>query len=693
MGSRRSKLVKSRRKAAASSRKAANKGAKSGAALSPKERKSATISKQIEGKSFQGELGVLRQKEGCPRKSAVLALAESDSEEEAERPALSLSIGTFVRKGKQQALALECSSDEEDSDEELPERSIDKLLANRDGMDGEYLIKWKGISYWHLEWVSRAALEPVRGASQRIKRYWATREDVIAEQELTAKRWLKHDVATDESPQYHEASLAEVDRIITKNVYIDHRGLEASQYLCKWKTLPYDQSTWETEQDLLEHGYEQGLKDFSKREALPPKKERMAPIRPSAAEFKADLHLPSFKSSSLKLHDYQEAGVRWLISCWYADRSSILADEMGLGKTIQTVALLHYLHTVHHIRGPFLVVVPLSTLEQWKREFDTWSDLNVVTLHGGKGAREMIVEHEFKYATSAYAHSSDTKKADAKKREKEQEKCHPLFKFNVLLATYESVNKEHKALSPIEWQYLVIDEGHRMKTTTSLLFKTLNSFYREQALILTGTPLQNNVKELWSMLHFLEGAEFDNYETFEEKYGRLTNHTGVARLQKRLAPYMLRRMKEDVFSDLPTKEETIIEIDLTTVQKTFYRAILEKNRAFLCAGGRSTNAPNLINIMMELRKCCNHPFLISGAEDKIVEKHYDILPDDAKFDPAGLSEEEVSLRRSDVALLHSSSKLIVLDKLLAKLRAGGHRVLIFSQMTRVLDLLGVRVLS
>ena len=264
-----------------------------------------------------------------------------------------------------------------------------------------------------------------------------------------------------------------------------------------------------------------------------------------------------------------------------------------------------------------------------------------------------------------------------------------MYKFNVLLATYESVNKEHKALSPIEWQYMVIDEGHRMKNTSSLLFKTLNSFYREQALILTGTPLQNNVKELWSMLHFLEGAEFDDFDSFEEEYGRLSDHTGVERLQKRLAPYMLRRMKEDVFSDMPSKEETIIEIELTTVQKTFYRAILEKNRAFLCNGGRSTNAPNLINIMMELRKCCNHPFLVSGAEEKIVQKYYDILPDDAKFDPSGFSEEEVELRKSDVALLHSSSKLIVLDKLLAKLRAEGHRVLIFSQMTRVLNLLEV----
>lgn len=681
VGSRRPKLARSRRKAAASSRKASGKWASGGTSLSPKHRSAMLRAKQSESAGSVGELGTRHQEEG----RAVLALQESDDEGD-ERSLLS--IGTFMRKGKQKALALECSSDEEESVEGLSQRSIDKLLSNRDGMDGEYLIKWKGISYWHLEWVSRTDLEPIAGAKQRIKRYWATREDVIAEQELAAKRWLKRDTARYEKHLSFDPCLAEVDRIVTKHVYIDHRGLEANQYLCKWKTLPYDEGTWETENDMLDHGYEEALRAFSAREELPPKKERMAPIRPSAAEFKADLRLPSFKSSSLKLHDYQEAGVRWLISCWYADRSSILADEMGLGKTIQTVAMLHYLHKVHLIRGPFLVVVPLSTLEQWKREFETWSDLNVVTLHGGKRARELIIEHEFKYATSAYARKSDRKKADARMRQREQEKCHPLFKFNVLLATYESVNKEHKALSPIEWQYMVIDEGHRMKTTSSVLFKTLNSFYREQALILTGTPLQNNVKELWSMLHFLEGAEFDNYETFEEKYGQLTDHTGVERLQKRLAPYMLRRMKEDVFSDLPSKEETIIEIDLTTVQKTFYRAILEKNRAFLCAGGSSSNAPNLINIMMELRKCCNHPFLISGAEDKIVQKHYDILPDDAKFDPSGLSQEEVELRKSDIALLHSSSKLIVLDKLLAKLRAEGHRVLIFSQMTRVLDLLG-----
>ena len=243
-----------------------------------------------------------------------------------------------------------------------------------------------------------------------------------------------------------------------------------------------------------------------------------------------------------------------------------------------------------------------------------------------------------------------------------------------------------------------MDEAHRLKNAKSKLFEELASVPREFCLLLTGTPLQNSTEELWALLNFADSDTFESKEAFVEKFGQLTDAKQVSDLHTVLRPYLLRRVKEDVEKSLPPKEETILEVSLTPIQKTYYKAIYEKNTSFLFKGAKPGNAPSLMNVMMELRKCCNHPFLIRGAEERI-------LADAAASGPQkSVQEKSADLIQGTVAdgdttssidwaaltaeqLVKSSGKMVLLAKLLPKLQSGGHKVLIFSQMVRVLDLL------
>lgn len=156
-------------------------------------------------------------------------------------------------------------------------------------------------------------------------------------------------------------------------------------------------------------------------------------------------------------------------------------------------------------------------------------------------------------------------------------------------------------------------------------------------------------------------------KSFLNEFGELQDSSQVSKLHSVLKPHLLRRMKEDVEKSIPPKEETLIEVELTSLQKQYYRAILEKNREFLNKGCTNRNFPHLLNIMMQLRKLCNHPFLVNGVEEK---------------ETSGKVGTEYFQ-----TLIDSCGKMVLLDKLLPKLKEGGHKVLIFSQMIRVLNLL------
>ena len=202
---------------------------------------------------------------------------------------------------------------------------------------------------------------------------------------------------------------------------------------------------------------------------------------------------------------------------------------------------------------------------------------------------------------------------------------------------------------------------------------------------MTGTPLQNNTQELWTLLNFIEPGLFQSLEEFEESFGNMANREQVEALQRKISPFMLRRVKEDVAKDIPAKEETVIDVELTSIQKQYYRAIFEHNHAFLSMGSSKAVAPKLMNIQMELRKCCNHPFLLDGIETRELDKRHEELQRTGELD--GKTPEEQHSVLNEYGYVLSSGKMVLLDKLLPKLKQEGHKVLIFSQFVKMLDLI------
>lgn len=347
---------------------------------------------------------------------------------------------------------------------------------------------------------------------------------------------------------------------------------------------------------------------------------------------------PTFVKSGT-LRDYQIQGLNWLISLHENKLSGILADEMGLGKTLQTISFLGYLRYVKNIEGPFIIIVPKSTLENWQREFAKWTpEVETVVLQGDKVQRQTIIKNIVLQA-----------------------------RFDVLITSYEMVIKEKSTLKRLAWRYIVIDEAHRIKNEQSALSQIIRLFYSKNRLLITGTPLQNNLHELWALLNFLLPDIFGDSEVFDEWFeqnnGEEDQEVVVQQLHTVLSPFLLRRVKADVETSLLPKIETNVYVGMTEMQIQWYKSLLEKDiDAVNGAVGKREGKTRLLNIVMQLRKCCNHPYLFEGAEPG----------------PPYTTDEH---------LIFNAGKMIVLDKLLKKKKEAGSRVLIFSQMSRLLDIL------
>lgn len=216
----------------------------------------------------------------------------------------------------------------------------------------------------------------------------------------------------------------------------------------------------------------------------------------------------------------------------------------------------------------------------------------------------------------------------------------------------------------MQWAALLVDEAHRLKNDDSLLYKSLKEFETNHRLLITGTPLQNSLKELWALLHFIMPEKFVTWEDFETEHGNAADK-GYTKLHQQLEPYILRRVKKDVEKSLPAKVEQILRVEMTSLQKQYYKWILTKNFDALRKGKKGSTS-TFLNIVIELKKCCNHAALIRPSE----------------FELMGMQQDEALQ-----TLLRGSGKLVLLDKLLCRLKETGHRVLIFSQMVRMLDIL------
>ncbi|KAL3657694.1 hypothetical protein V7S43_017269 [Phytophthora oleae] len=355
------------------------------------------------------------------------------------------------------------------------------------------------------------------------------------------------------------------------------------------------------------------------------------------------------------LKEYQLRGLQWMVSLYDNHLNGILADEMGLGKTIQSISLLTYVTEVKHNHGPFLVVVPLSTLSNWVNEFKKWApDLVIVVYKGPPQVRKEL-------------------------HKQEMASC----QFNVLLTTYEYIMKDKHVLRKYDWQYIIVDEGHRMKNAQSKFAMTLGSMYTSRnRLLLTGTPLQNSLPELWALLNFLLPTIFESVDTFEQWFSKPfaafsgngdTNELSdeermliINRLHQVLRPFLLRRVKASVLDQLPDKVEKVLKCELSGWQKIMYRRIQEGGALLMETtdgagkkkGKTKYTSKGLSNVLMQLRKVCNHPYLFQTNGYQI-----------------------------DFDIVRSSGKFELLDRMLPKLKAAGHRVLMFSQMTQLMHVL------
>ena len=552
----------------------------------------------------------------------------------------------------------------------------------------EFLVKWRGLSMRHAEWCAQSVFnEAGPWAVKRAKNFLLTQ---AAEEQLAVDEARLNAGAEPPMPEsFIEEDWLELERVICERivsqppaeatefdiaskaafaiaseaakargaVFLASDGTEiqtketASVVLCKWRGLPYSEATWEWASEIDD---DKALAACRQRELDPPPRTERdvgsgADVRPPPSSWAPFKESPLYRGNR-ELRSYQLEGVNWLLYNWHQRRNCVLADEMGLGKTVQAVATLEAMRTTQKVRGPFLVIAPLSTLPHWKACFENWTEMNSVYYHDsgfgvGANARDLIRRREW------YTNRGEVK-------------------FEAMLTSFNIFTADLPEFANIKWRYVIVDEAHALKNRDGLLRGALGALHRDATLLLTGTPLQNDVYELHSLLDALGDGTFGSVQEFAKMHGDLQTGEQVNALQARLAPYMLRRVKEDVEKAIPPKEETIVEVEMTRMQKAYYRAVFERNRTFLSRGAGSSQPMALHNIEMELRKCCNHPFLLTNVAERELSH---VPPHD---------------EAARVAIIAAASgKMVLLDKLLPKLKEEGHRVLLFSQFNNMLTLL------
>jgi superfamily II DNA or RNA helicase len=511
--------------------------------------------------------------------------------------------------------------------------------------DKQYLIKWEDQSYFRASWHSGAWTWGVTAAAMR--KAFFKREDgpKMRTEDAIPEEYLRIDIVLDvKFTSYVEVQTEEIDKARIK---------EVEKALIKYKGLGYEDAVWE-KVPTSEDGdrwldFVTAYNDWVSGRYIRYPKQGPLKARLEKARGTAFAKLEKTKQPENlvggELMNYQLEGLNWMYYQWYSQKNGILADEMGLGKTIQVIGFMATLVHEHNC-FPFLVVVPNSTCANWRREIKQWApSLRVVTYFGSAQARNMAYKYEM-YPNGA-----------------KEPRCH------VVVTSYDAAADDscRRMFRNVSWAGLIVDEGQRLKNDKSLLYGALRAIKVPFRLLLTGTPMQNNTRELFNLLQFLD--ETVKAAELEEKYADMTSEN-IGELHDKIRPYILRRTKKQVLSFLPPLAQIIVPLSMSRLQKDLYKSILAKNPELLKAlftsnkGLQKQERANLSNILMQLRKCLCHPFVYSRE----IEERTDI--------------EAVSHRN----LVEAAAKLQFLEMILPKLKERGHRVLIFSQFLDMLDI-------
>ncbi|ETN80443.1 protein, SNF2 family, partial [Necator americanus] len=408
---------------------------------------------------------------------------------------------------------------------------------------------------------------------------------------------------------------------------------------------------------------------------------------------------PKLLDNKCSLHEYQHIGLNWLVMMYEKGFNCILGDEMGLGKTIQVIAFIAYLKEAN-VRGPHLVVVPSSTIENWMSEFIKWCPkIHLLTYYGSQDERKQLRHMAKKKKNTMY------------------------FKIDVVLTTYNMISSKHddkKFFKNFSMHYVIYDEGHMLKNCGTDRYRSLMKVKGKRKILMTGTPLQNNLIELISLMYFVMTNIFTKYC---EDIGQLLQHfkqqgpalesgscsmyqkDRIEQAKQILQPYILRRLKAQVLGHLPEKHEEVIEVEMLDDQKELYENVLDSVKGF---DGDTNNA---YGALIHLRQAANHPLLrrvqytdslvdklaktLCAKEKPYEKKRWEDVAEDlsyqSDFQIHQICEKFRSTKKfllsEDLAL--ESGKCRMLDKLLPKIKDKGDKVLIFSQFTSMLDILEV----
>lgn len=517
-------------------------------------------------------------------------------------------------------------------------------LVNED--DKQYLIKWENQSYFRAAWFSGAWTWGV--SAPIMRRAFFKKEDgpKMRTDDAIPEEYLRIDIVLDiKFTSYVEIRSEEIDKARIK---------EVDKALIKYKGLGYEDAVWETVPtqedgdrwlDFVTAYNDWVAGRYVKVPKQSPLRVRLEKAR-STPFAKLEREVQPENLVGGELMKYQLEGLNWLYYQWYNQKNGILADEMGLGKTIQVIGFMATLIQEHNC-FPFLIVVPNSTCANWRREIKQWApSLRVVAYFGSSQAREMAYKYEM--------YPEGTKEL----------RCH------IVVTSYESASDPNcrKFLRGVSWAGLITDEGQRLKNDKSQLYAALSGVKAPFRLLMTGTPLQNNARELFNLLQFLD--ETIDAAELELKYAQMTSEN-IKELHEQIRPFILRRTKAQVLTFLPPLGQIILPISMSHLQKQVYKSILSKSPELLKAlfttdkSLKQQERANLSNILMQLRKCLCHPFVYSRE----IEERTDVAA--------------VSHRN----LVEASAKLGLLEALLPKLKERGHRVLIFSQFLDMLNII------